>query len=279
VGTVSGAPPYSASSNAHYEFLDDNNVDLSDTDNLQQRQQSVMNPELPADATAGIMTTRAAARAFFILGTNRAMFRFTMLNHLCHDMEQVHDTTRAPDRIRQDVSRSPGGDSRLFLNNCVGCHNGMDPLAQAFAYYNFQFSGDGAEDAGRLVYTPGVVQPKYTINEDNFLPGFVTPDDRWENRWREGPNQILGWPGNSPPRIDVDNNIGAGRGAKSMGMELANSDAFAKCQVEKVFRRVCFRSPSDDPDRSQVNLMTTNFKQTYNLKSVFQEAGVYCMGQ
>src|SRR5690349_8454967 len=75
VGTVSGAPPYSASSNAHYEYLDDNNIDLSDTNNLQQRQQSVMNPELPADATAGIMTTRAAARAFFILGTNRAMFR------------------------------------------------------------------------------------------------------------------------------------------------------------------------------------------------------------
>ena len=47
------------------------------------------------------------------------------------------DTTRPPDRIRQDVARSPGGDSRLFLNNCVGCHSGMDPMAQAFAYYNF----------------------------------------------------------------------------------------------------------------------------------------------
>ena len=44
---------------------------------------------LPAAATAGIMTTRAGASAFFIAGTNRAMFRFTMINHLCHDMEQV----------------------------------------------------------------------------------------------------------------------------------------------------------------------------------------------
>ena len=65
------------------------------------------------------------------------MFRFTLLNHLCHDMEQVHDTSRPPDRIRQDVTRSPGGDSSLFLNNCIGCHSGMDPMAQAFAYYDF----------------------------------------------------------------------------------------------------------------------------------------------
>ena len=73
------------------------------------------------------MTSRAAAQSFFIAGTNRAMFRFTVLNHMCRDLEEIHDTTRPPDRIRQDVSRSPGGDARLFLNNCVGCHSGMDP--------------------------------------------------------------------------------------------------------------------------------------------------------
>jgi hypothetical protein len=43
----------------------------------------------------------AAAQAFFIAGTNRAMFRFTLINHLCMDMEQVHDTSVIPDRIRQ----------------------------------------------------------------------------------------------------------------------------------------------------------------------------------
>jgi hypothetical protein len=89
---------------------------------------------IPAAATAGVMTTRAAARAFFIDGTNRAMFRFTLMNHMCNDLEQVKDITRVPDRIRQDVSRSPGGDSRIFLNNCLGCHAGMDPLAGAYAY-------------------------------------------------------------------------------------------------------------------------------------------------
>ncbi len=83
------------------------------------------------------MTTRGAASAFFVNGTNRAMFRFTMMNHLCNDLQTVMDITRPPDRIRQDVTRSPGGVSTLFLTNCIGCHSGMDPMAQAFAYYNF----------------------------------------------------------------------------------------------------------------------------------------------
>ena len=36
------------------------------------------------------------------------MFRFTMINHLCNDMQTLMDTTRPTDRIRQDVARSPG---------------------------------------------------------------------------------------------------------------------------------------------------------------------------
>src|SRR5690606_13704230 len=131
-------PPPTASSNAHYEQLETRMLQPSfnpQTDLVQTTQSSVY--PLPPEATAGAITTRAAAEAFFIAGTNRAMFRFTLLNHLCVDLEQVHDTSIVPDRIRQDVSRSPGGDSRVFLNNCMGCHAGMDPMAQAFAYYNF----------------------------------------------------------------------------------------------------------------------------------------------
>ena len=272
VGSSStGAPAYSPANNAHYEFLENNNIDLSSSTNLQQMPQSSLTG-IPTEATAGIMTTRAAAKAFFVAGTNRAMFRFTMLNHLCHDMEQVQDTSLPPDRIRQDVSRSPGGDSRLFLNGCVGCHNGMDPLAQAFAYYNYEVA-DEANDVGQIRYTPGQVQPKYHINPDNFRLGYVTPDDAWENRWRTGQNSVLlGFDTNRP---------GSGNGAKTMGEELANSNAFAKCQVEKVFRRVCFRSPSDGADRGEVDRIVGVFRQnnSYNLKRVFQEVGVYCMGQ
>jgi hypothetical protein len=256
------SPAYSPANNDHYQALDDNSADLRAV--LVRRTQSSLNG-LPPEATAGVITSRAAAQAFFIAGTNRAMFRFTMLNHLCHDMETVHDTTRPPDRIRQDVSRSPGGDSRVFLNNCIGCHSGMDPMAQAFAYYDFD------PTATRIVYTPGQVQHKYAINTDNFKPGYVTPDDHWDNRWRQGPNQVLGFSSALP---------GSGSGAKSLGQELANSDAFAQCQVEKAFKQVCFRAPSNSADRTAISNITASFKaNNYSMKEVFAETAVYCMGQ
>jgi len=63
------------------------------------------------------------------------------------------------------------------------------------------------------------------------------------------------------------------------GEELANSNAFAQCQVEKVFKTVCFRAPGNNADRTQVATMTANFKSNgYRLKQVFAEAAVYCMG-
>jgi len=254
-------PAYSNTSNDHYEQLESRSLDMMA--GLQKVAQSTMNG-LPSNATAGVWTTRAAAEAFFIAGTNRAQFRFTMINHLCNDMEQVHDTKLIPDRIRQDVSRSPGGDSRLFLNSCIGCHTGMDPLTQAFAYYNFD------ETLASIEYTPGVVQPKYFNNDTNFPYGYRTPDDSWANYWREGQNQFLGWDQSLP---------GSGSGAKSMGRELANSDAFASCQVKKVFRAVCLRDPEDANDRSQVSQMVTTFKAGYRMKQTFAEAAVYCMGQ
>jgi hypothetical protein len=256
-----GLPAYSMSNNDHYQAMEDQGVDLKTA--LVQRQQSGLT-SLPASATAGVLTTRAASEAFFIAGTNRAMFRFTLINHLCKDLEQVKDTTRSPDRIRQDVSRSPGGDSRIFLNACVGCHSGMDPMAQAFAYYNFDAT------TGSLEYTDGVVQPKYHINSDTFKYGYVTPDDHWDNYWRSGQNALLGWDPALP---------GSGAGAKSLGQELESSDAFAQCQVEKVFRTVCLREPGNSADRNKVDAITADFRaDNYNMKTAFAETAVYCMG-
>ena len=261
VGNAAGAPAYSPANNDHYQYLDANNVDLKTA--LRPATQSGL-LGLPLAATAGVMTTRAAAQAFFIAGTNRAMFRFTMMNYLCRDLEQLQDSSLPTDRIRQDVSRSPGGDSRVFLNNCVTCHDGMDPLAQAFANYNFDAT------AGRLLYTAGSVQPKYLINADNFKPGFVTTDDRWDNYYRSGANQVLGFDAALS---------GAGSGAKSLGQELAHSDAFAQCQVEKVFRAVCLREPGNAADRQKVSDIKGKFRATgYKLKQVFADAAIYCMG-
>jgi len=265
---TSGEPAYSPSNNNMYLTLDSNSVDLKA--HLKQSTQSALTG-IPAAATAGVMTTRGAANAFFMDGTNRRMFRFTVMNHLCNDLPSIMDITRPPDRIRQDVARSPGGVSTLFLTNCIGCHSGMDPMAQAFAYYNFNYTvaTDPTGAAGTIVYTAGQTQAKYHINNYNFPQGFNTPDDSWDNRWRAGPNQIMGWSASLP---------GSGNGAKSLGQELAASQAFASCQVTRVFKTVCFRAPNSASDTAQVSSMIASFQNGYNLRQVFAQSAAYCMG-
>jgi hypothetical protein len=272
----SGEGSYSPDNNNMYQTLDDNNVDLSV--HLKATTQSALTG-IPSAATAGVITTRGAASAFFVNGTNRAMFRFTMINHLCNDLPTVMDTTRPPDRIRQDVTRSPGGVSTLFLTNCIGCHSGMDPMAQAFAYYNFSYPaseiGATAWPIGQIVYTAGQTQPKYHINNTNFPQGFNTPDDSWDNRWRTGPNQVLGWSASLP---------GSGSGAKSLGQELESSAAFNTCQVTRIFKTVCYRAPATSnnngtSDANEINTLVQTFQSSnYSLRQVFAAAAAYCMG-
>ena len=139
----------------------------------------------------------------------------------------------------------------------------MEPMAQAFAYYNFDTTQN------QLVYTANQPQAKYFINSDNFKPGFVTPDDSWENRWRAGPNANLIWDQGLP---------GKGNGAKSLGQELAASEAFASCQVQKVFKTVCYRTPSS-AEQATIDSITSHFKSGgYKLKQVFAESAAACMG-
>lgn len=263
-------PAYSYSSNAHYMALEASGANMGSPAVLVQATQSANTGNLlsPND-TAGVITSRAGAKAFLVDGTNRAAFRFTVLNHLCEDMEQLKDVTLPSDRIRQDVSRSPGGDSRIFMNACIGCHTGMDPMTQALAYYDYN------KATTTLSFTNGTVQAKNLINADNFKPGFIVPDDRWTNNWRKGNNSLLGWDTALPA---------SGNGVKSMARELAHSDRFARCQVEKVFKAVCLRPASNAADRTAVSNILADFKlpfkkSGYELKRVFAETADYCKGQ
>ena len=290
-GSVAGIPAVAANNNDHYEFLETSGANLGDSNVLVRDSQSAMT-SLPAEATAGVMTTRAAARYFFVDGTNRAMLRFTLLNHLCMDLEQLKDGTAPTDRIRQDVSRSPGGDSTLFLTQCVTCHAGMDPLAQAFAYYDFPYPDedeqpglelDQRKDLGSIEYTGGSVQRKNLINGATFSTGYVTPNDHWTNYWRLGDNSgRIGWrlaAGNSGA-VDMARNpaYAEGDGAASLGRELANTDAFAYCQVKKAFRSVCLREPMPEVDTQAVNNLVASFNAAGNMKQVFAETAAYCAG-
>ena len=276
VGTSGTLSPNSNDNNDHYADIESQGIDMSDEDEFERVAQSSVTA-LPSNATSGVLTTRAAAKAFFVAGTNRAMFRFTTLNFLCNDVEQLKDTTRATHRIRQDVTRSPGGDSRIYMNACMGCHAGMDPLAQAYAYYNW--SETEASETGHLEYTPGSVQPKYLINATNFPYGYITPNDRWTNYWREGPNAWLGW--DSALSGGGDNTTPTeGNGAKTMNQELAHTDVFAQCQVKKVFTTICLREPATEEDFTEMKNLVSNFQGSYNhnLKLVFADAAEYCKG-
>lgn len=257
-------PNYQHTSNDHYEALEAAGIDLSDDTRLIRREQSRLpGSQLSSSDAAGVVTTRQAASAFFSAGTNRAMWRFTSIHFLCRDLEQMNDISRPGDRIRQDVTRSPGGDSEIFLNTCFGCHSGMDGLAGAYAYYDWD------EDQERLVHTPGVVQDKYLLNGNTFPFGFATTDNSWVNYWREGQNASLGWRGTAD----------RGFGAKSMGAEVAASRAFSVCQVEKVFKHVCFRTPKSQTDRDAIERIADEFEANgaYRMKGVFASAAEHCM--
>jgi hypothetical protein len=255
---------YSQTDNAHYVDLQTKHVDLSQSTNLIRATQSgLAGSVLGAADTAGIMTTRGFAQAFLVAGTNRAAVRFASLGMLCMDMENFRDVSAWPDRIRQDVSRSPGGDSNLFLNDCIGCHAGLDGLAGAFAYYDFDAT------AGKLNYTLNTVQPKFVKDAGTFPFGYKTTGDSWINYWRVGPNAFVGWHG-----------PGSGSGAKSLGMELAQTRQFSECQVKKVFEKVCYRTPNGAADIQAVQTIANSFEtNNRSLKRVFAETAVYCMGQ
>lgn len=290
LGADSSLPAYSNSNNDHYLALEASGANLGDDSVLVGSAQSAV-VGIPAAGVAGVMTTRAAARSFFVDGTNRAMLRFTLLNHLCMDLEQLKDASRPSDRIRQDVSRSPGGDSTLFLNQCVSCHSGMDPLAQAFAYYEFDYPDAASmpnleleerKDLGQLQYSGGSVQPKYLINSSTFAPGYVTPNDHWTNYWRLGENSArVGWRNAAANTgvvdLAVNDAFAEGDGAASLGWELANSEAFSYCQVKKVFRSVCLREPMDTAaESSSVAALVSGFNSDHDIKQVFAEVAGYC---
>ncbi len=200
------------------------------------------------------------------------MFRFTMMNHMCRDMEQVHDTSLPPERIRQDVSRSPGWRQPHLpeqLHRLSQRHGSA--VAQAFAYYDFDNGSAEAPGTMRLVYTAGAVQPKYFNNDTNFAPGFITPDDAWENRWRKGQNSLLGWgelAAGQRQRRQVD-----GRGARQQRRVRAMPGR------EGVQDGVLPRAGRRRRSRARSRAMTTSFKANgYRLKQVFAETAVHCMG-
>lgn len=269
--TGQGLPPYSANDNDHYIEMEKKAIDLSDPNKLIRITQSgAPGSVLPSSATAGIVTTRQSAKAFFSAGTNRAMIRFVFMNYLCRDMEAVHDISRPLTMVRQDISRN-----YPFTQDCAGCHAGMDGLAGAYAYYEWD------ENSNQLQYTAGQVQPKFHINDNVFKKGYRTQDDRWINFWRVGQNSALGWrPPASGSQLHAEYGYAFGNGAKSMGQEISGTMAFSSCAVKQVYERVCLKTGNQisSADQTIIEQVSTLFEASnYNYRDMFAEVAIRCM--
>lgn len=250
-------PAYSLENNDHYKAIEDQGLELAKV--LVRKKQSELTT-LVASVSSGALTSRGFSEAYYQGGTNRAALRFTMLNFMCRDMEQLGDTSRPDFSVRRDVSRSPGGDPTIYKTKCVGCHAGMDALAGAFAYFDF--------DNGSLIYDPISPQAKYSVNSDAFPDGFVSKDNSWKNLWISGPNAILGWRG-----------LDEGQGVKSFGSMVSRSEQFSRCMSQQALSAVCRVQGDASEYATLVNYLATRFERNaYNLKNLFAHAALSCRG-
>src|SRR5690606_10817668 len=85
-GNVNGIPAYSTASNDHYVALEASGQNLGDPAVLVRGAQSSFSP-LPSNATAGVMTSRAGATAYFVAGTNRDILRITLIHFMCNKFD------------------------------------------------------------------------------------------------------------------------------------------------------------------------------------------------
>lgn len=248
-------PAYSNTDNEHYRQAEANQVDFHDSlIRLPQSQVTGM----PANATSGVITTRGSGEAFYSAGTNRRVNRHLFVNFLCKDYEDLHDTTIPDYRVRRDIERNPGGDSRTYKNQCVGCHNAPDAFAGAYAFYDFQ--------ANQLTYTHNSVAGKIN-NIVNYPSGHMVTDDSWFNLFVMGSNgKKLGFRGPND-----------GKGVKSLNRMIAGSEAFSQCMAKRVFRLVCKKDAVNTTDLEFVSEQAKAFEKGYNMKDLVVRTSVGCL--
>jgi hypothetical protein len=251
---------------ARNHFQDIENIlqaqqDLPLRDVLMQKTQSSTNGF--ADP-AGIITSQSYGEAWFQAGTNRRVFQSLVRNFWCQEMEQIHDTSIPGIRIRQDVTRVPGGSTALFQNKCAGCHGTMDAAIGGTAYMDY------SDNNGLTLGT--TVVGKMTRNSNEYVDGFRTTDDSW--LWlgdysSTGSFNKFGWRGAK-----------AGNGISSLADAWSVSRGFSECMSKRVFKKVCVRDATS-LDEPTVQMLADSFeaKGRYNMRELFEDTAVLCMGE
>ncbi len=310
VGNPISVPQPAYYRNDHWRQLELKGVDLNDPSLFERALQSSLSDARGAallpEQTMGVMTSHASAEAFLQAGTNRRMVRFMLIDFMCVDMEQLHDTTLSDFMVRRDVPRNAGGDSRTYINTCAGCHAGMDPLANAFNLYDtFTVVGGMQEplgimvkyDSAKVQNIPGLPQNKaetmveqankVTRNYQNYPEGFRPRQqdgniERWVNQWTVGQNSFLGFrtPAKQVGEPDSDvPNINMGNGIKSLGRVFGATTQFSRCMAQRAYSSVCNRkAPYSQKEIGLfANLAESFDNQGRSGKALFVDSAVACI--
>ncbi|MGD8809506.1 MAG: hypothetical protein PVG24_07860 [Gammaproteobacteria bacterium] len=71
-----------------------------------------------------------------------------------------------------------------------------------------------------------------------------------------------------------------GSDLRSFGLALARTRAFSECQVERVFRQVCYREPEGTADLRAVERITDMFEHSNrSMKRVYAHTAAYCLAE
>ncbi|MDZ4660488.1 MAG: hypothetical protein SGJ18_02595 [Pseudomonadota bacterium] len=238
-------PEVSLSNNDHYLTFENQHYSFHDDLELVQDQWKEL------DVAAGALTSRAWSKINYDTGdTNRLGVTNAFNVFLCAPIDSWK-MRAVPDMfVRRDVPRAAGNEGSEYQNRCRNCHGFMDAMGGAFAKIDFKDL--------TLVYQKKGVQPKMNQNGHIYPAGFVTVDDSWYNLLNFNPSADFGW------RTPLE-----GVGIKAFGEMLANSSAYSRCLVTKVFKEVCGKVIKDTAPELLEPLTAELENSGYNLKKLF----------
>ncbi len=247
-------------SNEHYEQIDQSHLDYQVV--LVKQEPQWQGYEAMRNH-AGVMTTRGWGWNYDA-GTNRRAVQYAFDRFLCKPIAAWKVPGLDESAVARDVPRNPSKNpamfteqyEKVFRQQCLTCHGGIDPMRDAFSSLDFL--------SGALVELPPFrPAPKYKRGSKAYPEGHVTRDDSWIN-----PIAPL------RPELGFKPEQTQGQGVQAFGEMIANASAFGFCMAQRVFESVCQREPVAS-DSALMDHLASDFEQNgHNLKKLFEETAV-----
>ena len=212
------------------------------------------------------MTTRGFSEAYLVAGTNRAPVRFAMLNFMCMDQEDLRDITAHADRVRKDVTRSPGGDSQHFLERLLDLPCGSRRAGRRVRVLRLRRRHCSKRSTRLATCSRSSTRMRAcfrSVLRRRTILGSTTGEP--------GSNEFVGWNAAGG---------GEGNGAKSLGHGIGSDTAVRRVPDEASFRTGLLPVAERHGRRSRPceNIADIFEANNRSMKRVFAETALYCMG-